>query len=126
MNLYNTLKGLIMEVATRDELTKAISSRNMLSIYYAGDMTLNPGWRTIEPVALGLSKKKVGSGNLVLRAWQVDGATDRPRTAPGWRFFRADRIEQVETLMDTFDSPRPNYNPNGDKSMSTMYINAKF
>ena len=108
-----------MEVASRDELTKAISSRNMLSIYYAGDMTLNPGWRTIEPVALGLSKKKVGSGNLVLRAWQVDGA-------PGWRFFRADRIEQVEKLMDTFDSPRPNYNPNGDKSMSTMYINAKF
>jgi len=126
MNLYNTLKGLIMEVATRDELTKAINGRNLLSIYYAGDTTLNPGWRTIEPVALGMSKTKSGSGYLVLRAWQEDGATDRPRTMPGWRLFRADRCTNVKKLMDTFDVPRPNYNPTGDKSMSTMYINAKF
>jgi predicted DNA-binding transcriptional regulator YafY len=126
MNLYNTLKGLIMEVATRDELTKAINGRNVLSIYYAGDTTLNPGWRTVEPVALGLSRTKSGSGNLVLRAWQVDGSTDRPRTMPGWRLFRADRCTTVKKLMDTFDRPRPNYNPNGDKTMRTVYLNAKF
>ena len=126
MNLYNTLKGLIIEVATRDELTKAINGRNLLSIYYAGDTTLNPGWRTVEPVALGLSRTKSGSGNLVFRAWQEDGATDRPKTMPGWRLFRTDRIRNFDNTHDVFDEVRPNYNPNGDKTMRTVYINAKF
>ena len=115
-----------MEVATREECTRAISSRNLVSIFYEGDTTINKGWRTIEPVALGMSKTKSGSGNLVIRAWQMEGATDTPENSPGWRMFRADRVSTWNKLMDTFDEPRPNYNPHGDKSMRTVYINANF
>jgi len=126
MKLYNTVRELILEVANRDEVMKAIRNRNLVSIYYAGDTTNNPGWRTIEPVCFGLSRTKNGPGNPVVRAWQKDGATDRPNTMPGWRLFRTDRIRNFDNLYDSFDEVRPNYNPNGDKTMKTVYINAKF
>ncbi len=117
MKLYNSLKGLILEATNRVDIEKAIKGRNVVSIYYAGDTTLNPGWRTIEPVCDGMSRTKVGPGNLVVRAWQRDGATDRPRTMPGWRLFRADRITSWNPTLDTFDEPRPNFNPTGDKTL---------
>ena len=58
MSLYNTLHSLILEVANRDEVQKAIKNRNTCVIYYEGDTVNNPGWRTIEPVAAGTTKKK--------------------------------------------------------------------
>ncbi len=117
MKLYNSLKGLILEATNRVDIEKAIKGRNVVSIYYAGDTTLNPGWRTIEPVCDGMSRTKVGSGNLVVRAWQREGATDRPRTMPGWRLFRAHRTTSWNPPLDTFDEPRPNFNPTGDKTL---------
>ncbi len=117
MKLYNSLKGLILEAANRVEIEEAIKGRNVVSIYYAGDTTLNPGWRTIEPVCDGMSRTKVGTGNLVVRAWQREGATDRPRTMPGWRLFRADRITTWNPTLDTFEEPRPHFNPVGDKTL---------
>ena len=118
MKLFNTLKTLITEAADKSEVCQAVNGRNVTSIYYSGDMTLNPGYRTIEPVAAGLTKLKGNvPGNPVLRAWQTAGATDRPNKTPGWKFFRLDRISNWEPLVDTFDEVRPNFNPNGDKSM---------
>ena len=117
MKLYNSLKSLILEATNRVDIEKAIKGRNVVSIYYAGDTTLNPGYRTIEPVCDGMSRTKGGSGNLVVRAWQRDGATDRPRTMPGWRLFRADRISSWTPTLETFDEPRPNFNPTGDKTL---------
>ena len=117
MKLYKSLKGLILEGVNRVDIEKAIKGRNIVNIYYSGDMTLNPGYRNIEPVCDGMSNTKVGPGNLVVRAWQIDGATDRPRTMPGWRLFRADRITHWQSTLDTFDEPRPNFNPVGDKTL---------
>ena len=118
MKLFNTLKTLILEGADQAEVCKAVNGRNVTSIYYSGDMTLNPGTRTIEPVAAGRTKLKGNQpGNPVLRAWQIDGATDRPNKTPGWKFFRLDKISNWSPLIDTFDEPRPNFNPTGDKSM---------
>jgi hypothetical protein len=45
---------------------------------------------------------------------------------PGWRLFKLDKILTFKPTGETFDTPRPNYNPNGDKSMTSVIINAKF
>ena len=120
MKLYNTLSSIILEVANRDEVQKAIKNRNTAVIYYEGDTINNPGWRTIEPVCAGTTKKN----NPVVRAWQTEGATDTE--VPGWKFFRLDRVRNWNPTTENFNEARPNYNPNGDKSMNQVWINAKF
>ena len=37
MKLYNTLHSIILEVANRDEVQKAIKNKNATVIYYEGD-----------------------------------------------------------------------------------------
>ena len=95
-------------------------------IYYNGNDNGGKGYRTIEPVCLGLSKK----GNLVLRAWETEGsswsAQNEGNYLPGWRLFRLDKIFTYRPTMDNFYDMRPNYNPNGDRSMERVFINAKF
>lgn len=122
MKLNNTLKTLLLEVANRNDACDAIKGRFVSSIYYEGDTTLDPGWRMIEPVAAGTTKRD----NPVLRAWQREGASDTPQRMPGWRFFRLDRIRNFDQTLDTFDDVRPNFNPNGDKSMNQVWCIAKF
>ena len=98
----------------------------MCVIYYNGDEPGGKGLRVIEPVAFGYSK----SGNPVLRAWDKEGASHRAylgkKPLPSWRFFRVDKIEFIRPTQENFNEPRPNYNPNGDRSMETVLINAKF
>jgi len=75
---------------------------------------------------LGVSKK----GKLVLRAWEREGssysAQNEGNILPGWRLFRLDKIFTYTPTLDNFTEARPLYNPNGDKSMITVYLNAKF
>tara|TARA_R110002051_G_C8629299_1_gene484524 strand:- start:477 stop:842 length:366 start_codon:yes stop_codon:yes gene_type:complete len=120
MKLYNSLRAVILEVANRNEALNAIKNKKITTIYYEGDTINNPGWRTIEPVCAGTTKRN----NPVLRAWQTEGVTDTE--IPGWKFFRLDRIRNWQQTMDDFDEVRPNYNPNGDKSMNQVWLNAKF
>jgi predicted DNA-binding transcriptional regulator YafY len=126
MKLYNTFNQLILEVASRDQIFNAIRDRRVCVIYYEGDEPGGKGLRVIEPVAFGLSKK----GNAVLRAWDREGASHRAylgkKPLPSWRFFRVDKINFIRPTQETFDTPRPNYNPNGDRSMERMFINAVF
>jgi len=126
MKLYNTFNQLILEVASRDQIFNAIRDRRVCVIYYEGDEPGGRGLRVIEPVAFGLSKK----GNAVLRAWDREGASHRAylgkEPLPSWRFFRVDKINFIRPTQETFDTPRPNYNPNGDRSMERMFINAVF
>jgi predicted DNA-binding transcriptional regulator YafY len=126
MKLYNTFNQLILEVASRDQIFSAIRDRRVCVIYYEGDEPGGKGLRVIEPVAFGLSKK----GNAVLRAWDREGASHRAylgkKPLPSWRFFRVDKINFIRPTQETFDTPRPNYNPNGDKSMERVFINAVF
>lgn len=126
MKLYNTLKNLIVEVAAIDNIVDSIRNRKRVVIYYDGDEPGGRGLRVIEPVCYGYSK----SDNPVLRAWDYEGASHTAylgeKPLPGWRLFRVDRITYYQPSAEVFNEPRPNYNPNGDKSMSKVIINAKF
>ena len=124
MKLLQSLKNLLLEnTATRDSIADAIRNRKVITIFYEGDQTIRKGYREIEPVAFG---PHIKSGNIVLRAWQIRGASDTPENQPGWRMFRMDRIRNINPTTDTFDTPRPYFNPNGDKHMSSIYEIAKF
>ena len=126
MKLYNTLNNLILEVASRDQIIDAIKNRTVCAIYYDGDEPGGRGLRVIEPVAYGLTKK----GNPVVRAWDKEGASHTSylgkKPLPGWRFFRVDKMQFIRPTQEIFDTPRPNYNPNGDRSMERVFINAVF
>ena len=126
MKLINTLKGLINEAASIDDVQNSIRNKIIMVIYYDGDDNGGKGYRTIEPVCLGYSKR----GNLVLRAWEREGASwsekNKGNILPGWRLFRLDKIFTYKPTMDNFMDMRPNYNPNGDRSMDRVLINAKF
>ena len=126
MKLYNTLNTLILEVASRDQVFDVIKNKRVCVINYNGDEPGGKGLRVIEPVAFGLSKK----GNAVLRALDREGASHTAykgeKPLPGWRFFRLDKMDFIRPTQETFDTPKPDYNPNGDKSMKRVFINAVF
>lgn len=126
MKLSSIFKELITEAASIDAVQDAIKKRQVVIIYYDGDEPGGRGLRQIEPVCLGRSKRN----NLVLRAWDEEGASHRgylgTRPMPGWRLFKLEKIMSFKPTGETFDTPRPNYNLNGDKSMNSVIINAKF
>jgi predicted DNA-binding transcriptional regulator YafY len=126
MKLYNVVKSLILETASIDTIVDAIKNRRKVVIYYDGDEPGGRGLREIEPVCLGVSKK----GNYVLRAWDEQGASHRGflglKPLPSWRLFRIDRITSFNPTQEIFNTPRPNYNPRGDKSMTKVLINVNF
>lgn len=126
MKLITTFKSLLTEVASLGDIQDSIKKRIVVTIYYDGDIPGGKGYRRIEPVCVGYSK----AGNLVVRAWDIDGAshtaTIGEKPLPGWRLFRADKIFTYQPTTDTFSEVRPNYNPNGDKSMEQVILNANF
>jgi predicted DNA-binding transcriptional regulator YafY len=126
MKLYNSLRGLIVEVAAISTVVDAIKKKRKVIIYYDGDEPGGKGLRIIEPVCFGYSKK----GNPVLRAWDMEGSSHRgylgKKPLPSWRLFRLDKILSFKPTFETFNTARPNYNPLGDKSMSRVIINANF
>jgi hypothetical protein len=126
MKLYNTVKSLILEVASIDSIVNAIKNKNKIIIYYDGDEPGGRGLRNIEPVCFGYSK----AGNPVLRAWDEEGASHTAykgeQPLPGWRLFRVDKIQSFKPSGEKFNEPKPGYNPRGDKSMTRVIINAVF
>jgi predicted DNA-binding transcriptional regulator YafY len=126
MKLYNTYKNLILEVASIDSIVDAIKKRQRVIVYYDGDEPGGKGLRIVEPVCYGYSK----AGNPVLRAWDLEGSSHRAylgkKPLPSWRLFRVDKIIKFKPTTETFNEPRPNYNPQGDKSMTRVIINAVF
>ena len=113
-------------VTTLKSFLTKFSKKNKCIIYYIGDEPGGKGLREIEPVCLGYSK----SGNLVLRAWDFEGASHTAykgkQPLPGWRLFRLDKITMFRPTEDNFFDPKPNYNFNGDRSMTKVLINAQF
>ena len=126
MKLLESLKTLLNEAVAVGDVRNSIRNKNVIYIYYNGRDNGGKGYRTIEPVCLGVSKK----GKLVLRAWEREGssysAQNEGNILPGWRLFRLDKIFTYTPTLDNFTEARPLYNPNGDKSMITVYLNAKF
>lgn len=130
-DVKNQLKKLrLSEWVSRDNVYDAIKNKDVVFIYYAGDHTVNKGYRTIEPYVLGKTK----AGNLVLRAWQQNGATDRGNNPtrkndeiPGWRLFRLDGITSLVKTLRKFETDptnmatnRPNYNPKDSQMFEIM------
>jgi predicted DNA-binding transcriptional regulator YafY len=126
MKLTESLRGLLCEIASIETIQNAINKRQVCIINYDGDEPGGKGIREIEPVALGKSK----AGNLVCRAWDREGASHTgykgEQPLPGWRLFRLDKILSCKPSGEIYNTPRPDYNFNGDKSMSSVITIAKF
>ena len=126
MKLQESLKGLICELASIDDVVDCIKNKKKCVIYYDGDEPGGRGLRDIEPVALGVSK----AGNKVVRAWDNEGSSHTAykgeQPLPGWRLFRLDKILSLKPTGENFTEMKPGYNPNGDKSMVSVIINSKF
>lgn len=127
MKLQKHLKQLILETASIDSIVDCIKNKKVCIIYYEGDEPGGRGLRQIEPVCLGRMR---GTKNLAVRAWDEEGAShtdyEGEQPLPGWRIFVLDKIKSLKPTGQNFTQPRPNYNFNGDKSMSSVIINAKF
>jgi hypothetical protein len=126
MKLQESLKGLILEIASIESVVNSIKRKQVIVLYYTGDAPGGDGLRTIEPVCLGVSK----AGNKVLRAWDYEGASHTAtlgtQPLPGWRLFRLDKITSYKPNGQVFNEMRPNFNPNGDKSMVSIITLANF
>ena len=126
MKLTDSVKSLILEVASIDSIVDAIKKKNKVVIYYDGDEPGGRGLRQIEPVCFGYSK----ADNPVLRAWDEEGSSHTAykgeQPLPGWRLFRVDKIMSFKPTGDKFSQVRPGYNQQGDKSMVKVIINASF
>jgi predicted DNA-binding transcriptional regulator YafY len=126
MKLTETLKGLLVEIASMETVLDCVRNRKKCIIYYDGDEPGGRGLREIEPVALGYSK----ADNLVVRGWEDNGASHRgylkTRPMPGWRFFRLDKILSIKPTGEIFNQAKPNFNPSGDKSMKSVILVSKF
>ena len=127
MKLQESLKGLICEIASQESVLDAIKKKQKVVIYYDGDEPGGRGLREIEPVCLGRMR---GTNSLAVRAWDEDGASHTAykgeQPLPGWRIFLLPKILSLKPTGENFTQMRPNYNPNGDKSMESIIINAKF
>jgi hypothetical protein len=125
VKLLNNLSNLILEAANLDVVQDSIRKKQVITINYDG-REYGRGFRDIEPVCVGYSKK----GELVLRAWERQGVSHSKVTKnnpiPGWRFFKLVKILTYQPQGDNFYEMRPDYNPDGDKLMSSVILNAKF
>jgi hypothetical protein len=121
MNLYNLAEGLILEIANKESIKTIMDRKRLASVYY--DDGEDPGGknkRWIEIYCFGTSL----AGNDVVRVYQIGG--DTKTIQPGWKLFRVDRMNNLQMLGGNFNSPRPLFNPNGDKSMTQVYKILKF
>ena len=126
MKLINTIKNLITEAATLEDVLDSIKNRKVVIIYYDGDEPGGRGLREIEPVCIGVSK----ANNRIIRAWDKEGSSHTAykgeQPLPGWRIFRLDKILSLKPTGEVYNQPRPGYNFNGDKTMASVILNAKF
>lgn len=116
---------IIAEILTEDvnvgKINDAITRSYEVKINYESDDDKASGERIIQPVAYGLTK----AGNPVIRAYQPFG--DTQTSVPAWKFFLVSGIQSWKPLFKrVFKTPPPGFNPNGDKTMSTVYKIAKF
>lgn len=125
MKLLSCLKQVINEIAIPADVQDAINNKKVIIINYDGD-EYGKGYREIEPVCFGVSK----AGNQVLRAWEREGVshsnTVDGNPIPGWRMFKLVDILTFKPTGDNFYEMRPDYNPNGDRSMASVIVNAVF
>ena len=123
------IESILKEDARQMDVIDAIKKRYEVGINYKADGDVKgSGYRIIQPVAYG----KTSSGNMVIRAFQPYG--DTKTKIPSWKLFRLDRIEDWKPNKNKHFSEPPiaqfksegKYNPNGDKSMTDVLVQASF
>jgi len=126
MKLYSILNQIILEVASDAEVSDAIVKKERVEIRYQ-EPDGSYSTRYIEAYVLGNSKKN----NKLIRVYQYAGDTE---TDFGWKTLRTDKIIDWNPVNERpFTNPIsdrlpniPKYNKTGDKSMITIYKQAKF
>jgi hypothetical protein len=125
MKLFSSFKQVLTEAVSFDDLQRAIKNLDVIVITYDGDEPGGKGYRTVYPVCLGRSLK----GNMVLRAYEPEGVSHSvavgKKVLPGWRLFRVDKTFTFQRTGEKFSTLPNDYNANGDKLMTQVYINAK-
>ena len=90
-------------------LCAAIKQRNVILFNYDGQH------RVAEPFCQGTSN----AGYEVLRAYQVGGFSSSG-SPEGWRLYRVDKMDGLESTDVTFSGLRPEYNP-ADGGMTVVH-----
>ncbi|GAB5446064.1 hypothetical protein [Gymnodinialimonas sp.] len=81
-----------------DVISDAINGKRRLVLDY------RPGRRIVEPHTLGIGS----SGQLLLRAFQVEGASESGKPT-AWKLFRLELADFVENDQSGFAGPREGY-----------------
>jgi len=127
LNLYEILQKVLNESVGSNEVSDVINNHNYVDITYSDEDNNAPGRRLIQPYAYGITM----AGNECLRAFQISG--DTLRGEPKWKLFLLKRITSWHPRKQTFNIPppmqgydAPDYNRNGDGTMSKVILQAKF
>jgi predicted DNA-binding transcriptional regulator YafY len=109
--------------AVNNVLMFAILRDLKVDFYYQDDANgtiVLKGYREVAPVALGTH---VSSGNMVFRAYVLDGVSKSERI-PKWRLFRTDRVKSIKlNYLRTKAKNDKLYRPN-DKHIGGMIVQA--
>lgn len=136
MKLYNLYQEVILEETQKrlnllsegisdSEVKAAIKGKYNVNIYYRDEEGQPPTKRYIQIYTLG----QTVAGNLAIRAYQIGGYTNSPKTENIWKTFRLDRIESLEPTGAKWYKPVsdsridiPKYIDNGDKTFSSIIM----
>ena len=120
MTLKEITRGLLYEGVSNEEIRNAIEGHKYVVINYEGTDGTHNGKRMIQPVAFGCTT----AGHPVIRAYENFG--DTKTAVPRWKYLRVDRISSWKETDKTFNTPAELFNPDDDKTMSVVYLIAKF
>lgn len=123
MKLYYLLENIILEAVNRSDIEFAMNNRRLVSLEYDDEDELESGGKGKRFVEIYCYGSSLG-GNDIIRVYQVGGDTKTEQ--PQWKTLRVDRINNFRVLGGTFDTPRPLFNPTGDKSMERIYKITQF
>ena len=119
----NKKRGLLNESVSTDDVKAAIDGKYNVNILYRDFEGQPPSKRYIQ--VYNFSKTK--AGNDAIRAFQIFGASKKGNKNGFWKIFRLDRIEgwyptkvKWSKPISDFDTSIPQYNKNGDKTMSQV------
>jgi predicted DNA-binding transcriptional regulator YafY len=134
MKLYNIFESIIFEEINKknnllnesvsiNDVKAAIDGKYNVNILYRDYEDQPPSKRYIQ--VYNFSKTK--GGNDAIRAYQIFGGSKKGNKNGFWKIFRLDRIEgwyptkvKWANPISDFDTSIPQYNANGDRSMSQV------
>lgn len=119
MTLEEKYRKILCEAVANGDIIYAIEHQQVIRFYYEGDENTPSGVRSGEVYAFGRSK----DGNDIVRIYQLRGATSSYNME--FKTFRVDKMSNIEFVRE-FYRPRPNFNPNDDRSMDKVYKIVEF